>query len=54
LLPIAPSWATGIDCGKRLKALPELVNAMERHGHLRLALEVRTRAATGEVALGRG
>ena len=31
-------------CGKRLKALaPILVEAMERHGHLRLAPEVRTR-----------
>ena len=29
-------------CGKRLKALaPILVEAMERHGHLRLAPEVR-------------
>ena len=29
-------------CGKRLKPLlPVLVNAMERHGHLQLALEVR-------------
>src|SRR5215213_1037461 len=31
-------------CGKRLKALASiLVEAMERHGHLRLAPEVRTR-----------
>ena len=31
-------------CGKRLKALaPVLVEAMERHGHLQLAPEVRTR-----------
>ena len=31
-------------CGKRLKALaPILVEAMERHGHLQLAPEVRTR-----------
>lgn len=31
-------------CGKRLKAvLPDLVNAMERHGHLNLDLEVRKR-----------
>jgi hypothetical protein len=30
-------------CGKRLKALaPILVEAMERHGHLQLAPEVRT------------
>ena len=29
-------------CGKRLKCLvPELLDAMERHGHLRLAAEVR-------------
>ena len=33
--------ANGI-CGKRLKpSLPVLVDAMERHGHLQLALEVR-------------
>jgi hypothetical protein len=44
-------------CGKRLKALaPILVEAMERHGHLRLAPEVRTRllamsAATMDRAL---
>jgi hypothetical protein len=31
-------------CGKRLKCLvPELLDAMERHGHLRLAAEVRAR-----------
>jgi len=31
-------------CGKRLKPLvPILIEAMERHGHLRLANEVRTR-----------
>ncbi len=31
-------------CGKRLKALvPILVEAMERHGHLRLTAEIRTR-----------
>ena len=31
-------------CGKRLKALvPILVEAMERHGHLQLAPEIRTR-----------
>jgi len=31
-------------CGKRLKeAIPALVGAMERHGHLRLAAEVRCR-----------
>src|SRR4051812_24805507 len=31
-------------CGKRLKALaPLLVDAMERHGHLQLAAEVRAR-----------
>ena len=31
-------------CGKRLRPLvPVLVEAMERHGHLRLAQEVRTR-----------
>src|SRR4051812_40808756 len=34
-------------CGKRLKALaPILVEAMERHGHLQLAPEVRTRLLT--------
>jgi hypothetical protein len=34
--------ATDRICGKRLKALlPVLVDAMERHGHLRLAPEVR-------------
>src|SRR3954453_23788381 len=44
-------------CGKRLKALATiLVEAMERHGHLRLAPEVRTRllamsAATMDRAL---
>src|SRR4051795_3160115 len=44
-------------CGKRLKALaPILVEAMERHGHLQLAPEVRTRllamsAATMDRAL---
>src|SRR4051794_7487997 len=44
-------------CGKRLKALaPILVEAMERHGHLRLAPKVRTRllamsAATMDRAL---
>src|SRR3954463_2255159 len=44
-------------CGKRLKALaPILVEAMERHGHLELASEVRTRllamsAATMDRAL---
>ena len=31
-------------CGKRLKAIiPELLNAMERHGHLSLDPEVRSR-----------
>ena len=31
-------------CGKRLKALiPHLVAAMEKHGHLELATEVRTK-----------
>jgi hypothetical protein len=30
-------------CGKRLRPLvPTLVDAMERHGHLQLTLEVRT------------
>src|SRR3954451_13631239 len=44
-------------CGKRLKALaPILVEVMERHGHLQLAAEVRTRllamsAATMDRAL---
>jgi len=44
-------------CGKRLKALaPVLVEAMERHGHLELASEIRTRllamsAATMDRAL---
>src|SRR3954463_2308035 len=44
-------------CGKRLKALaPILVEAMERHGHLQLAAEIRTRllamsAATMDRAL---
>ena len=34
-------------CGKRLKALmPVLVEAMERHGHLRLGLEIRAARTT--------
>lgn len=38
-------------CGKRLKALaPILVEAMERHGHLQLAPEVRTRLLTMSAA----
>lgn len=47
-------------CGKRLKALvPLLVEAMERHGHLRLTAEIRTRlltmsAATIDRVLGEG
>jgi hypothetical protein len=35
-------------CGKGLKeAIPVLVEAMERHGHLRLAAEVRPRREGG-------
>lgn len=30
-------------CGKRLKALAPILEAMERHGHLQLAPEIRTR-----------
>jgi hypothetical protein len=31
-------------CGKRLKALmPVLIEAMERHGHLELGIEIRTK-----------
>ncbi|RWF29299.1 MAG: transposase, partial [Mesorhizobium sp.] len=38
-------------CGKRLKALvPILVEAMERHGHLRLTAEIRTRLLTMSAA----
>ena len=38
-------------CGKRLKALvPILVEAMERHGHLHLAPEIRTRLLTMSAA----
>jgi hypothetical protein len=38
-------------CGKRLKAvLPELVDALERHGHLDLDLEVRKRLLTASAA----
>ena len=38
-------------CGKRLKAaLPHLVDSMERHGHLDLALEVRWRLLTASAA----
>lgn len=34
-------------CGKRMKPLiPRLIAAMERHGHLRLAAEVRARLET--------
>jgi len=46
-------------CGKRLKALmPVLIDAMERHGHLELAAEIRTKllamsAATIDRALAR-
>ena len=38
-------------CGKRLKAiLPELVEAMERHGHLRLDAEVRKQVLRASAA----
>ena len=38
-------------CGKRLKeAIPTLVDAMERHGHLRLDAEVRARVLTMSAA----
>jgi hypothetical protein len=38
-------------CGKRLKAiLPELVKAMERHGHLQLDAEVRKRLLAASAA----
>jgi hypothetical protein len=38
-------------CGKRLKeAIPTLVDAMERHGHLRLEPEVRNRALAAGAA----
>lgn len=38
-------------CGKRLKpAIPALVEAMERHGHLALAREVRERVLTASAA----
>ena len=39
-------------CGKRLKPLvPILIEAMERHGHLRLANEVRTRLLSMSAAI---
>ena len=38
-------------CGKRLKAaVPHLVESMERHGHLRLDAEVRSRLLTASAA----
>jgi len=38
-------------CGKRLKAiLPDLVNAMERHGHLNLEAELRRRLLSASAA----
>jgi hypothetical protein len=62
--PLTMLWeAADRICGKRLKAaIPVLVGAMERHGHLSLAPEVRERvlsasAATivrGELAAARG
>jgi hypothetical protein len=38
-------------CGKRLKAiLPELLDAMERHGHLSLDREVKRRVLRASAA----
>ena len=43
--------ASGRICGKRLKAaLPNLVDSMERHGHLKLDPEVRSRLLSASAA----